>query len=403
MYFDAASQYLRRQMRALQKNIEFIVEQYKGDVPLTHFLKAYFKAHPVLGSRDRKIIADAVYSYYRCALFLDDTLTLWEQVLVSLTLAENGNPHTLKLLPGALQQLQSADTDNKTEALLQMGYLSAGNIKRLEASSSLSDGITASEWHRSLWQKPRVFFSVTKGKEQKVVALLKKAEIVFREEGNNCFSCNANTAIEKILAPGDYRVQDFSSQNTAAYFALSPGCSVWDCCSGAGGKSLLASDSEPSIRLTVSDIRSSILHNLKERFRLYKKTLPEQLLLSAADAAALETTLGNRTFDQIIADVPCTGSGTWARTPEQFYFFDTAQIRAFSERQSQILNNISRYVKPGGHITYITCSVFRDENESVLASFLENNNRYELLQSGILNGISRKADNMFAALIRRKA
>jgi 16S rRNA (cytosine967-C5)-methyltransferase len=113
--------------------------------------------------------------------------------------------------------------------------------------------------------------------------------------------------------------------------------------------------------------------------------------------------LANRRFDHIIADVPCSGSGTWARTPEQLYYFDAASLHSFSQRQKEIAHNALRYLRAnGGTFTYITCSVFAEENERVVADILEKNSSIKLVQQKLINGVASGADSMFVAVFTPK-
>lgn len=229
---------------------------------------------------------------------------------------------------------------------------------------------------------------------------LQEEALSFKEMKGNCLALPPGTAADKILEPHMYRVQDASSQQTAEYFQVSGKESCWDCCSGAGGKSLLLKEMQPQVQLTVSDVRASILQNLAERFRIYGYTLPEQLQLSAADEQQTKQLLGPRRFDQIICDVPCTGSGTWARTPEQLHFFDAASIKDFAARQKSIGANVRHYLKPGAAMIYITCSVFAEENEAVVAYLLALGG-LELQEQQLINGIGNAADSMFVAVMRK--
>lgn len=386
-------------MRALQQHILAILDSYEGGVPLAHFLKGYFKAHPILGSRDRKVISDAVYSYYRCAKALPESLTTQEKLGLSVFLAENEHPHTLKLIPERLTGTRSDSLAERISVLENAG-ISLVPDRLLSPDVQLSSGISKDAWLRSMWRKPRVFFRIMSPQKALVREKLFQAGIELLAEPKHTYSCAPGTALEKVLSPEEYRIQDLSSQRSAEFFSLKSGDRVWDCCSGAGGKSLLACETQTDIHLTVSDVRSSVLHNLVERFRLYKRAIPEQILVSASDSTALSEKIGSRQFDHIIADVPCSGSGTWARTPEQLYFFRTESLKEFSERQTAILNNVSTFVKPGGYLSYITCSVFAAENEQVLQAL--DNRDFELLKAAAIDGIEKRADCMFAALWRRK-
>ena len=102
----------------------------------------------------------------------------------------------------------------------------------------------------------------------------------------------------------------------------------------------------------------------------------------------------------IIADVPCTGSGTWSRTPEQLYFFNHQTIERFSDLQKRILSNVIPFLKSEGYLLYITCSVFKKENEEI-AGFIKEKLLLELIRSEVLKGYDKKADTMYAALFKK--
>ena len=99
---------------------------------------------------------------------------------------------------------------------------------------------------------------------------LAAADIVFRDDGNGCFTLPNGTRLENVIPnppAGGYEVQDRSSQQTAKYFEPQKWEYWWDACAASGGKSLLLYDLEPTVKLMVSDIRESILSNLDERFQ----------------------------------------------------------------------------------------------------------------------------------------
>ncbi|HEX3078976.1 MAG TPA: Fmu (Sun) domain protein, partial [Puia sp.] len=103
-----------------------------------------------------------------------------------------------------------------------------------------------------------------------------------------------------------------------------------------------------------------------------------------------------QSFNFIVADLPCTGSGTWSRTPEALYYFNPETISNYRQRQERILSNIIMRLKPNGILVYITCSVFADENERMSAKLLESGNM-KLEKQAILDGYSEAADSMYAA------
>jgi 16S rRNA (cytosine967-C5)-methyltransferase len=105
-------------------------------------------------------------------------------------------------------------------------------------------------------------------------------------------------------------------------------------------------------------------------------------------------------YDLLIADVPCSGSGTWSRTPEQLSFFNKSEIDRYAFLQKKIIENTVMNLKPGGSYVYITCSVFAKENEQNVA-FMQEKFSLNLLKMEYLKGYEMQADTLFAALLKR--
>jgi 16S rRNA (cytosine967-C5)-methyltransferase len=264
---------------------------------------------------------------------------------------------------------------------------------------AFSEGITKEEWVSSMLVQPDLFIRIRKQKE-KVLALLAEHQIPYKFISDSCLSLPNGAKIDAILPPDTYAVQDASSQKTGGYFQPQSNGQWYDCCCGAGGKSLLLKDMAPTVQLTVSDRRESIIHNLKERFKLYGHTLPVSHVVDVADKNALEKVMKGKTFDNIICDAPCSGSGTWGRTPEQFHFFTPALIEKYTTLQKAIATNVASYLRPGGRLIYITCSVFRDENEDVAEDVIKRTG-LQLQEHHLINGIGIKADSMFVAVFKK--
>jgi 16S rRNA (cytosine967-C5)-methyltransferase len=197
-------------------------------------------------------------------------------------------------------------------------------------------------------------------------------------------------------------VQDYSSQRIQEFLQLitynSKYITLWDCCAASGGKSIIAKDVLKNIDLTVSDVRSSILQNLKQRF---SKAGIQKYHSFVADLTNAQSLIVNRQFDLIICDVPCSGSGTWSRTPEQLYFFDDKKIQEFNSLQTKIVSNTIPHLKEEGYFLYITCSVFAKENEAVVEFIHQKFPSLELIKQEVLIGYDKKADTMFAALFKK--
>ncbi len=334
------------------------------------------------------------YSWYRCEKGIIDALSIEEKMGICLYLCGSDSKHIQAFLPALLQDVEQPVTAriNKLQSDFNINAIFPYNV-------TLSNSISITEWLRSIITQPALFIRIRKSRE-KLLSILDENNIAYKPIDNNCLALPNGAQIDKLLPADSYVVQDLSSQRTGNYFLPQKNDKWYDCCSGAGGKSLLLTDIEPTVQLTVTDRRESILHNLKERFKLYHLKQPVAHIADVQKAEGLKTVLGKADFDGIICDVPCTGSGTWARTPEQLYFFDSAKLIEISHLQIAIATNTASYIRPGGRFIYITCSVFSQENEAVVAS-LSAGTDLILESMQVLNGVNEKADSMFVAVLKK--
>lgn len=371
-------------MHYIWQHIRTIVDTYDGSLPLSHFLKNYCKGFPQLGSRDRRILSEMGYCWYRCAKGIDSYGTVDFENKMKASLRICGNDAIVgRMLDKEIRPLNDALDINKL----------------FPFDVPLSEGMRRDEWLGSLLVQPSLFIRIRKQKPQ-IIKLLEENRIPFKFISDDCMSLPNGAKIDVLLPPIAYLVQDASSQQTAEYFQPLKHEKWYDCCSGAGGKSLLLKDLEPTVQLTVTDIRQTILHNLQERVRNYGHAAPSAYITDVANKEKVALTLKGKLFDNIICDAPCSGSGTWARTPEQAYFFDPLTLGRFTSLQEDVATNVAAYLKPGGRLIYITCSVFEAENENVVGKVIDNTG-LRLKESQLINGIGIKADSMFVAVLQK--
>jgi 16S rRNA (cytosine967-C5)-methyltransferase len=266
-------------------------------------------------------------------------------------------------------------------------------------SADISKGIDKDPFLKSIFIQPDLFIRVRKGFDQHVKAILTKEGIVFKDEGNGCLALPNGTRLEAIFAQQNwFEVQDLSSQQTAQYFKPQKWEAWWDACAASGGKSLLLHEQQPDLKLVVSDIRESILANLDERFQQAGLIKYQKKLLDLTKNVDPE--LHNYEFDGIILDAPCSGSGTWGRTPEMISQFQSQKIEFFQGLQQSIARNVIKYLKPGRPLIYITCSAFKAENEDAV-DFMVKELGMKVEQQAVLKGYENKADTMFVARLTR--
>lgn len=170
-------------------------------------------------------------------------------------------------------------------------------------------------------------------------------------------------------ALGLVEVQDAGSQIVAGLADARPGSSVLDLCAGAGGKTLaLAAAMRNSGRLLACDTGPVRLKRLAPRAAragatiVETRLLPEDWLDGPAPFA--------ETFDRVLVDAPCTGSGTWRRNPETRLRLTPEGLARLTALQARLLDAAARHVKQGGRLVYVTCSVLPQENEDQAEAFL---------------------------------
>src|SRR5690606_29980296 len=222
--------------------------------------------------------------------------------------------------------------------------------------------------------QPDLLLRIRPGFEEVVSKKLSAANISFKLINEHCIALDNATKINDVIElDKEAVVQDLNSQRIGEFFSFIKNdhhLNVWDCCAASGGKSILFHDIFPTAKLTVSDVRSQIIYNLKKRFSTAGiknyYAFENDLTNSKFPNLPAGRQVPNSPFDLVICDAPCTGSGTWSRTPEQLYYFDVNKIDYYSKLQQKITEEASRYVKAGGYFLYITCSVFKKENEVVV-------------------------------------
>ncbi|MES2332616.1 MAG: methyltransferase domain-containing protein [Bacteroidota bacterium] len=377
-----------------------IIKQYDGSVPLAVFLKQHFKANTKFGSKDRRYISQLCYTYFRTGHAIVAS-SVEEKIKASLFLCETN--------PGEWDSLFSDEWLAQWERIIDEKWAFVGSMlpgsdpnKLFPWSDELSDGIDPILFANSHLIQPNLFLRIRPGNEKNVLQKLISHKIEYQQLATSCLALPNGTKIDQVLSiDKEVVVQDYSSQRVAAFFPTERNelpVSAWDCCAASGGKSLLAYDSITNIRLTVSDVRPSIVRNLKERFAQAGIKNYHSFIADLTN----EIKIVNDQFKIIICDAPCSGSGTWGRTPEQLYFFSKDKIDEYAALQKKIVANIIPHLKPGGYLLYITCSVFKKENEEAVA-FIQGNAKLRLVKTELLSGYDKKADSMFAALFQLEA
>jgi len=365
---------------------------------LVFHLKTFFKQHKQIGSKDRKIISSIVYQYYRCVHLFDAQQKLSSAIIQSVFLCETKSTSFLECHDASLNEQVTATLSEK------LRILGLNPAPTFHFDEWLSEEIDSEMLAGSMFVQPDLFLRIRPGRKEYVIQKLNAASIQYDLIDDTCLRLASAQDLSDILKNDrDVVIQDMSSQKVFDYFkntSLSKDVPlhIWDCCAARGGKSILLTDILKSpLKITASDVRPSILHNLKERFRHAGISLNNIFTADLTNASPLKAI---DLFDVVICDVPCTGSGTWSRTPEQYFSFSPQTLDELVEKQSRILTTTLKHVKKGGYLIYITCSVFEKENELQLKKMREDGS-FDLMEMRYCKGYTEKADTLFVAVMKK--
>ena len=378
-----------------------ILNRYHGEEPFHLYLKKYFSANKKHGSRDRRQITALCYDYFRTVPGINSSLSIEEKLLLATFLTEKKSSPILEQYNPAWNNNITLPVSEKIEMVKDIFNLE----KIFPFKNELSNKINSSLFSKSFLIQPKLFLRIRSGYKNSVFDKLKSASILFEKINENCLAFANNEKVSDVInIDKEAVIQDYNSQNTlhslTSCFTDQTSCiSVWDCCAGSGGKSILANDLLKNIHLTVSDSRKSILENLKTRFAKAGIKDYHSFISDLSNSPPLEGIKGSPPFDLIIADVPCSGSGTWSRTPEQLNFFSEEEIKRYADLQKKIVTNAAKSLNENVYLVYITCSVFKKENEDMV-DFISKNLPLTLMESKYLKGYEMQSDTMFVAIFK---
>ena len=300
-----------------------LLKSYKYPLPFSEHLKQYFREHKNAGSKDRREIRALSYAFFRIANALDNK-DFDNIAATAAKFVEN--------------QGDIRDFLNETKGF------HIDNI--FPFNEHISQVFNDQEFQLSFLSQPAVWIKIKPGKEAEALTELKSGNIEFNKYSEQVLSFENELKLTdlKSFKNGFFRIQDLSSQLVSKYYHSAEGEVWWDCCAGAGGKSLGLLEDNPGIKLYASDIRESILNNLHER---HQQAGNKNINIFAADLSQPIINQKLPEFDGIIVDAPCSGSGTWARNPENLYYFDSETISSYQSKQLAILNNAFPFLKTG--------------------------------------------------------
>ena len=349
----------------------------------------FFRSRRYIGSGDRRAVADRVWSILRTrrrlAWWLGDARQTPRLLVASALLLEGWSK------PGVQQTFSGGQF-----AAAPLSQAETGVISRIEGHTldhpTMPDAVRL---EIPDWLLPKLMNRFGPSLAAEMAALLEPAPLDMRvnllkgdrEQARSALAHEGWEATPTRLSPWGLRIdgrrpvtggpafqsglieiQDEGSQLVAAIVGAAPGMRVVDWCAGAGGKTLaLAGMMQNRGQIVACDVSAPRLDGAVRRLRRAGVHNVERHLIESGDKW-LKRRAG--TFDRVLVDAPCTGTGTWRRNPDARLRLKQSDLTELLVKQASILDTVQSLVRKGGRLVYATCSLLEEENEAQVSDFL---------------------------------
>jgi 16S rRNA (cytosine967-C5)-methyltransferase len=208
----------------------------------------------------------------------------------------------------------------------------------------------------------------------------------------------ATAALRDLSANGQVYLQDEASQLVAEILDARAGERILDLCAAPGGKTTLIADrADDEAFIVAADRYPARLTTVTTTAALHQLRSINAVLLDAAESLPFAP----NSFDRVLVDAPCSGTGTLRRNPEIRYRLKNEDIPTFAVAQQQFLHNAAEVLKPGGRLVYSTCSVELEENEAVIKNFLAAHSDFTVTKTLRTWPQREGSDGFFLAVMER--
>lgn len=380
-------------IRSLEELTQFILA---APIPMDSVVGDYFRSRRYIGSKDRNDIAERVYTLIRHYVRLTwwcDRLNITPDarhlVLLFLALVDGRAANDIALLYDGSQYAPKPLSEDERRL---MNDVAGKTLCPQDMPESVH--VECPQDH-----EPRLRAVFKTEFRAAMTAMLAPATLDLRVNALKCTRDQAAASLAKdhvkatptpfspwglrlaektfLSATNAFRhglvdIQDEGSQLIAYVCGAQPGQQVLDFCAGGGGKTLaLGNAMRNKGRIVAMDTVTARLEKSRLRFRRagIADIVEVRPLSDEQHRKWLRRQKG--TFDIVLVDAPCSGSGTWRRNPDGRFRTFGPSLEELIKTQTEILDRVAGAVKPGGRLVYATCSLFNCENEDQVAAFLE--------------------------------
>lgn len=342
-----------------------VISAVERGIPADQRLREIYREHPEFGSRDRRHYSHVIYAYFRWQGLIRRVAAseIKEQCAWAVALDPATTPDIASIWHAA-----TAVTTDRIESA-RAGF-PPDELMPSWLPEVMPDQARRHAFITACSQRPPTWLALEPARVTDFCRLLHSLGIAHtpdaRIRGAVAVIDRFDLRVLEKKWGTAIQVQDIASQAVATICRAQAGESWWDACCGGGGKSLsLARAVGEYGTVTATDVRTSMLDNLRTRAAQHGF---RQITARALNA---EQHAPDRYFDGVLVDAPCSGIGTWTRNPDARWRTTLDDVKKSASRQTAILAMASTRVKPGGKLVYSVCTMSRHEGEDVIQQFLE--------------------------------
>lgn len=367
--------------------------------PADAALAALFREHREYGARDRRFLADMLFSYFRWKGWTDAAHAGLEASCAVSYCLDATAPH-----PAAILLAQKAGVPAEPSGRLPLQEKAEAAARWLGRSQPFDVQALVPPWLKnvvfdptgklipsieSFQQRPPTWLRLSGGHEQTVPDALRGLDIPFTRHGRipsavAISGASGLAALPKEVKAG-FEIQDLASQCVGLVCNPKAGERWLDMCAGAGGKSLHLADLMSNRGyILAADIRKPALDELRRRARRTGAVCIQPTPVSppkegnGRESPPPEGWRSRGGFDGVLVDAPCTGIGTWSRNPDARWRTREEDVAEKAALQGDLLEKAARNMKPGGVLVYSVCTITTAETVAVVERFLRQHSEFRL-------------------------
>lgn len=357
-------------LQAAIEILDQVIESARDDGPPADALvTSYFKTRRYAGSKDRRAVRELVFRAVRAVA----------------ERPESGRSAVLALAEDDPALFDLFGEPRGPEPVTQGEPMASRAVVPAWLAQELSLLVTPGEWPALLERAPLdLRVNAARASRDELLGELKGAVPTPLSPWGIRLPADSRVDDHPAFAQGLVEVQDEGSQLIALACAPEPHQQILDLCAGAGGKSLALAAAAPGATILATDTNRSRLSKLGPRAGRAQARIEVRLLNPPNELQEMSDWRANA--DLVLVDAPCSGSGTWRRSPEGRWRLTPHRLDRLAALQKHLLDMASELVRPGGRIVYAVCSLLSREGAGQIEDFLSRRSSWIVEETPIAAG-----------------